>query len=330
MLSEHHLVAALTFILAAVACSEDENPASNRDAGETPAADADLPDADVEDAGDGPDEGRIVHLELTRNMSCVLLANGEARCWGEGADFFTTRPPGPFRQIAVAEGRFCGIRTSGEVFCGPDGFIEEPPIDTWPHIAQIAVSSAGRTCSLRTDGGIACFDQAGLAGYDNVPDGSFTQFSVGLDHGCGLLGGSRNAVCFGDDTPVNPELNGPAPDRVGPLEMVRSGRYTHCGLRPDATIVCWGFNDFTDSAVPPEGQFASIAYRGSSGCALDVEGRATCWGSEVKSVPVDLPPFRLVATDTAFACGVTFDDQIRCWSDRPDLSDLLPPSDLLD
>jgi Regulator of chromosome condensation (RCC1) repeat len=54
---------------------------------------------------------------------------------------------------------------------------------------------------------------------------------------------------------------------------------TVCGLHPDGTIGCWGYND-EGEANPPAGSFTEIAMGQKFGCALTATGSAVCWGAD--------------------------------------------------
>ena len=50
-----------------------------------------------------------------------------------------------------------------------------------------------------------------------------------------------------------------------------------CGLREDGGLLCWGAND-QKQANPPPGEFTAVAAGRRHACALDAAGIAVCWG----------------------------------------------------
>ena len=50
-----------------------------------------------------------------------------------------------------------------------------------------------------------------------------------------------------------------------------------CGLRTDATIVCWGSNR-DGQAEAPGGTFKSVSTGGSHACGVRTDATIVCWG----------------------------------------------------
>ena len=61
------------------------------------------------------------------------------------------------------------------------------------------------------------------------------------------------------------------------FRQLAAGLQFTCGLREDGGVLCWGAND-EGQAIPPRGEFTAVAAGRRHACALDVAGIAVCWG----------------------------------------------------
>jgi alpha-tubulin suppressor-like RCC1 family protein len=64
----------------------------------------------------------------------------------------------------------------------------------------------------------------------------------------------------------------------GTFTKVSAGGIHTCGLRPDATVECWGANDH-GQATPPAGRFIEVAAGGLHSCGIRDDGTVACWGA---------------------------------------------------
>lgn len=117
---------------------------------------------------------------------------------------------------------------------------------------------------------------------------------------------------------------------------VSAGSFQTCGLHGDGCIECWGGEELdgelnvTDTGErrdwvdygddePPYGAFTHIAVSqdglGSNhACALDTEGRVSCWGRD--DVGQSTPPagtFAVLSLNSHRTCGIRTDTTIACW-----------------
>ena len=252
-------------------------------------ADATLP-SEVQEAGVGdPFAGPYVDLAMNRHGQCGLRDNGEAVCWGW---FFPTERLGEVTGIAASAEHVCGI--------GPDG-----AIGCWSRLRDIAAAmvppagvftdiAAGsrHMCALREDRGIACwtrrdrlFDPGDVWYY--TPDGELQEPVTGL--GGELFGGIYTAE--------------------GEFIDVSAGGDTFCGLRADATAVCWG----GDARLrrPPGGEFTQVAAGWDRPCGIRPDGRIECWGYDGLGEPA---PSIGPLIDAAGSCGIRPDGTWVCWN----------------
>ena len=59
---------------------------------------------------------------------------------------------------------------------------------------------------------------------------------------------------------------------------ISSGFAHSCGIQPDGTVACWGFNDFGQS-TPPGGEFTQVSAGGRHTCGVESDGTVACWGN---------------------------------------------------
>ena len=74
-------------------------------------------------------------------------------------------------------------------------------------------------------------------------------------------------------------MDGESDAPPGEFTAVSGGDEHSCGLRTDATIVCWG-NNQDDQADAPPGEFTAVSAGGAHSCGLRTDSTVTCWGSK--------------------------------------------------
>lgn len=89
-----------------------------------------------------------------------------------------------------------------------------------------------------------------------------------------------------------------------------SGDYHGCGLLEDASIACWGRDDW-GQASPPEGQFISVSVGGLESVALAADGHMIAWGyfEFFRSTDTD---YVSVAAGATTACGARLGGGVDC------------------
>ena len=94
---------------------------------------------------------------------------------------------------------------------------------------------------------------------------------------------------------------------------VSVGTSHSCGVRPDGSIVCWGFSGHgrTDA---PQGDFVSVSARGSHSCGVRADGSVVCWGYD-QAGETDAPQgdFVSVSAGGGHSCAVRGDGSVVCW-----------------
>jgi hypothetical protein len=129
-----------------------------------------------------------------------------------------------------------------------------------------------------------------------------------------------------------------------PLARVSVGQYSSCGLDPSGKAYCWGDNyqaelgigtsGVTDqdslrtkqAAVDTDVRFSKIDVGFNRVCALDMEGKAYCWGSgypgngQLVNDPITRPTliegdlrFKDIVVAPPVTCGLTTTGAAYCW-----------------
>ena len=125
-------------------------------------------------------------------------------------------------------------------------------------------------------------------------------------------GTKSNVITWGQaDTTSQP---GTEPQTAGPYTAVDAGGVFHtCGLRTDATITCWGWNDY-GQADAPAGRFSAVAVGLDHSCGLRTDGTITCWGDNgFNQTSAPGGQFTAVAASHLYSCGLRTDATIVCW-----------------
>ena len=189
--------------------------------------------------------------------------------------------------------------------------------------AAVAVGP-GRVCGLLDDGSLRCAggeDTWEEEQHAPPPSVAFVDISLGTAHGCGR-DDAGVVHCFGPASAEVIEL--PEELRTVSFSRVSAGNGFSCGLRGDnGTLACWGFNPRVGPCPaeepcpglldPPAGAFVAVALGdiGNTLCALDEEGRATCWGEGATDPPAER--LRRIGAGASHACGVEGEGDVVCW-----------------
>lgn len=233
--------------------------------------------------------------------TCGVTRDGEVYCWGLNlhgglgtgthglhADASTpTRIASTDRFASVTAGwEFACALTQdrGEVYCWGVNVSGQAGVPPQRRCSVPSLAEGGHACEptpVRAAGGL-----------------SFTSIAAGFAHVCGLA--SSGAVyCWGQNgqgqLATEDFRSSAAPRRSflpGAVILVRSGNHHSCAVLAQGALYCWGSNanrqlggeslDYARSV--PQRAAPAIAVRDVAGgrdhtCALDLDGRAYCWGS---------------------------------------------------
>lgn len=244
-----------------------------------------------------PLDGRTIRqLDVGAFHTCGVLDDGALVCWGSN-DHGALGMPGRnatrparvdivsvvARQVAAGTSQTCALLKEGSVVCWGDR--TAPTLIDTPRFSEISAGSF--FCGRTAQGAVWCWRSAS----DSVvrtPGGPYTVVAAGAE-ACGLDADSL-AFCWG--TP-----GGAIAPLAGGLRLasIALGSTHGCGIDGSGAAYCWGQNfagqlgdgTLTDRATPtpvkpavlPKPVFARVSAHGTSSCAIDVNGRAFCWGN---------------------------------------------------
>lgn len=267
--------------------------------------------------------------------ACALSAAGGLWCWGgNGAgqlgDGSTTNRSAPVAVIGLDSG------------------------------VQAVSAGSDHTCAVTAAGGVTCW---GYNAWGQLGDGTTTNRAtpvevVGLDsgvvavtaggtHSCALTSGGALS-CWGSNS-AGRLGDGTFTDRPQPVDVIGLGSgvaqvsagHAHvCALTTAGGVLCWGSNTVgqlgdgttTDRAIPGgvidlATGVAALDAGGGHTCALNADGRLTCWGANsgqlgdgsdiARLAPVDVVdlPAAIEAVSAGYehTCAVTRADGLLCW-----------------
>jgi alpha-tubulin suppressor-like RCC1 family protein len=181
--------------------------------------------------------------------------------------------------------------------------------------------------------------------FTDVPTTSYYNTAVAWLVGAGITGGTSPGT-YSPNNPVTRaqmavflwKYSCPPPS---PSLTLATGQNHTCALKPDATVKCWGSNEFGQmgggtaggkrpSPTPVEGltDITAITAGFAHTCALTTNRTVTCWGyngsgqigdgttNNARLTPTPVPGLGNVTAITAgsdHTCAVTSDRTVKCW-----------------
>jgi alpha-tubulin suppressor-like RCC1 family protein len=260
--------------------------------------------------------------------NCALSTTGTVVCWGydsagQLARGAVTRrgPPaevsgGPYTEVAAGGEHTCALAGSATYCWGANyhGQVGRPIERAYSPSEVLGLSSV---VSI----------SAGATG----------------SHTCAVTSG-QSAYCWGLNAHyqlgTSPGTDNSVPSPVGGLAFttVSASMIHSCGIQPTGIAMCWGSNavgqlgdgTFTPYLIDPAPVFGTRTYREIAAgalhtCALDVDGKAYCWGigtslgdsvSGESNVPVAVAgghTFVTLAAGASHTCARTGSNVAYCW-----------------
>lgn len=237
---------------------------------------------------------------------CGLRADGRVVCWGAGPQgqlgnaLATPGPSAPYelplsgvRQIAAGAAHACALLDGGEVHC-------------WGSNARGQLGQTGRDARVR--------------GPTRLPlDVPIKRLA---DAPLCAVSEDDEVYCWGEAR--RGEQDEPA--RVSGLPAVRSLSVSDeraCVISFDADMVCWSGGEAPARVAMP-GLLTQLSLRSGSGCALDTQGQALCWGALPQHKgDLPAPPTMVrglgdatqVAVGEGLGCALRKQGTVACWGD---------------
>jgi hypothetical protein len=103
------------------------------------------------------------------------------------------------------------------------------------------------------------------------------------------------------------------PTSAGSFTQVGAGRANVCALKTDATIFCWGANQYGQS-TPPGGSFTALSVGDGHACAIRTDQSLVCWGyagSGLTTAPAG--SFTALSAGLDHSCAIRTDQTLVCW-----------------
>lgn len=141
----------------------------------------------------------------------------------------------------------------------------------------------------------------------------FVQLSAGAANVCGVRASDGAILCFGRDH------SGQSSPPKGAFVQAACGWETCCGIRANASLVCWG-SDWGRLQLVPPGRFVQVSVSESgSACGITMDnGDMVCWGTMTggKGYHYRRPgPYVQVTTTARFTCGIRQDSRLDCFGE---------------
>ncbi len=179
---------------------------------------------------------QFVDLDVGANHSCGIEQSGDTYCWGSNStgqlgDGTTDDADAPvlvsttetFVAVDVGAGHSCGINASGEVYCwGLNNYSQLGDTTTTNRPTPVRAASGNTYDELSVGGSVSCGITSarevycwGFNGQGNLGNGSFNasepnpvrlsgsyswdMANFAFQHSCGVVAGSPDAYCWGDN-----------------------------------------------------------------------------------------------------------------------------------
>lgn len=280
-----------------------------------------------------PPAGQFESVSVGTWYACGVRVGGAIQCWGHNRDGQGDAPIGQFSDVSAGASHTCGLRSDSTVECWGKNRDAQLQRSEPPRFSAISMGQRLFGCGIRIDGTVQCWHWGQvLHDLTDTPKGTFTDIASGLDHACAIrtdgtvsCWGSNIASCSeARDGTLNCKEGGQIEPPSGKFVSVTAGIRHSCGLRPDASVECWGGADGAAAAAP--GSFTQISAGWDYTCGLRPDQTIECWvidrqgqdkdRSRVATTMVDdSPEGKFTSVDAGFeiACAIRVDNALVCW-----------------
>ncbi len=232
----------------------------------------------------------LVSLSVAGDYVLALRRDGRLVAWGD-TTYLQADPPteSGFVDMVAMEKSCFALRSDGTVVgwgVNDYGVLEIPS-----GLKDIVALSAGSdtVMALRKDGSVVVW--GGQAIYQQPPADLPPAAAVNARGAFlyAVLVDGRVAVW---DNYFHPFTGQPYPSLYTDIVAVEGAAYTSVALRPDGTVLTWGFTDFFGTAAVPPGLSGvrALASGGRHMLALKTDGSVVGWGTAVQSAEANVVP----------------------------------------
>ena len=206
----------------------------------------------------------------------------------------------------------------------------------------LLTASRGRTCVVRSDGGVSCWggdegflNHLAASGLNDVVALSMSHDENEPLHTCAVHG-NGDVSCWGAGTDgqlgAGDEISYYLPVeavRINDAAAVAAGTNFTCAVHDSGEVSCWGDNRFgqlgsrtsvLDSNIPQPvsglRDAVAIAAGQNTACAIEDRGEISCWGGPYRSTPeavTGLDDAVSIAIGIGEICAVTDRGEVFCW-----------------
>lgn len=247
-------------------------------------------------------------------------------------------------QLLGISGRFCVLRTSGEIAC-----IDDKPkwkVVAGIHDAAYLAMTNDLSCAVRRRGTVACWGYVNEAwGFHQTPTdiphvAAASRVRVALASAC-ALGRDGRVGCVGMGSglgrPLERSFDPVEPIGLGDSVNLFGGSFETCARGATGTVWCWGvaehgtfgpFEETKNGAIELAGLRGAtdVVFTQSYACAVLADGGVACWGDDQPGANDDDPkgPFGFqrifgiqdavsIAPGTGSMCVLRRTGNVVCW-----------------
>jgi len=278
-----------------------------------------------------------VTINSGNEHTCTFVGDGRMQCWG--SNYTGQLGDGTMGGFAMSPQFVHNMATAVKTIVG--GYF------TCAILSDRTVQCWGRNQDGQLGNGDATTDIALPAPVIGL--GTVADFAAGGYHACGLMG-DGTAKCWGrnvrgqvgDGTTNSPITQPHAVSGLTTAASLILGGYHSCALLRDATVQCWGTNDygqigapglaFSSTPVTVNGITGALSVTGGfiHTCAALSDGTVRCWGQNNfgqlgngtttdSASPVQVQGIvnpRAISAGWGHTCALMQDASVKCWGEN--------------
>jgi alpha-tubulin suppressor-like RCC1 family protein len=289
-----------------------------------------------------PADTGYTKVESGLYYSCALHEEGAVQCWGDDANgYISNAPTGSYVELSVSYTAPCVVDSNGEITCWSNTESNmDKDYDGDNFLFDCDDGDSSRNLSdLDSDGDTTCDgDCDDLDAVLNVSDtdgDGYTTCAEDCDDGDDQKtpydndGDGVSESCGGDCDGSNPLVGPFAKELVGDgidqdcdgedsIGMVAISDSHACAINAEGKMTCWGDNAYGQSRVPPD-TYVQVSLSEGRTCAINSDLQLTCWGSPLSNEemqPVDDFVSIELTHTWGSACALSTAGVAHCWGNQ--------------